>query len=232
MNNTRHSDFESEDRYHGAQAGQSHFAASPQARFAAMLEIKQESEEGYDDIAFAYGEHRQDFKRDRSFSASHFGDEDSLDLGHEEMGFARIEDHWCMHIDEEDPELDLDDLNDFLSFTQEKSKITLVPHERSDEARATRPEDNVFVGERDDCCGNQTQQPDFAFDSTYHSLHEHESTFEFVGQNLLEASAMNGSLSFMKGCPLRESPMMIIDTNDQQCGNPFQIQDTDSLNVP
>ena len=76
----------------------------------------------------------------------------------------------------QEPELDFDDLNDFLGEIKPSVEL-IVMEDPTNAARTAREaeEDAVYAGERDSCCGeSQNDKHDNALDSTFQSWHMHE----------------------------------------------------------
>lgn len=74
---------------------------------------------------------------------------------------------------------------------------------------ATNNDIELADSERDDCCGNQSCQQDNANDSTYHSIHEHDCSLDFVSANFADLSFQHNksyNLSIMNSQSTAPSP--------------------------
>ena len=178
-----------------------------------------------DERAFAYGEHPGYHMRERIFSAfevcSQDGD-DSIDLGADGRAIEEPMYTMPMRPDEEfDLELDIDDENDFEGILTEfkkkpdteLSQVTTTNQPSFQFMNIIQPAINTDMelidSDREDCCANQSQQQDNANDSTYHSIHEHDCSLDFVSANFADLSFQHNkscNLSIMLSQPTAPSP--------------------------
>ena len=149
-----------------------------------------------DDHAFAYNEHRNGYKRDRSFSSDVEDEDDVASGGDRSFNGTFYQDqlrsdqlmNFCDPDDGPELDLDFDELHDLVAEIKPKADLIITTNEVSSadlsinvisSAQPARTQeqaemDAVYAGERDDCLAadqeEEQNQPDHELDETYHTV--------------------------------------------------------------